>query len=166
MAGRGREYCVVREYSRIGTVWLMKKTELTPDLELAETLIAAAARVERRLDVALSLIRGISYREYQLLAALRARPKHTATRVVLADAMNMTPSGVTRALKPLEKLYFIRSERDTRDARRSLATLTEAGLELLADSDGVINDLFESQPLVVSGSDEQVALRVALAQLR
>lgn len=124
------------------------RTEAAADLRLAHGLIEAAARIERRMDTALSLIRGISYREYQLLTTLRAHRNASATRVDLARAVNMSPSGVTRALKPLEKLHFVSSQRDERDARRSLATLTAAGHELVRDSDGVISDLFETEPLL------------------
>lgn len=104
------------------------------------SLIAAANRIERRLDVQLSNIKGISFSEYQLLDALGSAPGGSATRVSLADSVSLTPSGVTRALKPMEKLGFVETIRDERDARRSLAQLTAAGRELLSDAAGVVDD--------------------------
>ena len=86
------------------------------------------------------MIKGISFSEYQMLAALRDHPAAAATRVDLAAAVGLTPSGVTRALKPMEKLGFVETAKDARDARKSLATLTPAGIELVVDADGVVGD--------------------------
>lgn len=108
--------------------------------DLVITLLDAAARLTRRLDGSLSTIKGITFSEYQLLSALRDHHAATATRVDLATAVGLTPSGVTRALRPLEKLGFIETAKDARDARKSLAKLTAAGLELVQDADGVVQD--------------------------
>lgn len=107
---------------------------------LVITLLDAAATLTRRLDRSLSAIKGITFSEYQLLSALRDHNAATATRVDLAAAVGLTPSGVTRALKPLEKLGFIETAKDARDARKSLAKLTPAGHELVGDADGVVQD--------------------------
>ena len=40
----------------------------------------------------------------------------------------------------MEKLGFVETIRDERDARRSLAQLTAAGRELLSDAAGVVDD--------------------------
>lgn len=104
------------------------------------TMLAAAARTTRRLDRSLSHIKGISFSQYQLLASIHAQPGMSSTRVELADAVGLTPSGVTRALKPLEKLGFVETIKDDRDARRSLAKLTATGVELVADATGVVDD--------------------------
>jgi DNA-binding MarR family transcriptional regulator len=109
-----------------------------PKIVLA--LLGTAAKVTRRLDGSLSMIKGISFSEYQMLAALRDHPAAAATRVDLAAAVGLTPSGVTRALKPMEQLGFVETAKDARDARKSLATLTPAGIELVVDADGVVGD--------------------------
>ena len=111
---------------------------------LVVTLIDAADALTRRLDRSLSAIKGISFSEYQMLAALRDQPAATATRVDLAASISVTPSGVTRALKPLEKLGFVETTKDARDARKSLAKLTPAGEELVRDADGVVDDTIGS----------------------
>jgi len=108
------------------------------------TLLSTAARLTRRLDSSLSLIKGISFSEYLLLSALRSHPTDAATRVDLATAVGLSPSGVTRALKPLQKLGFVTTVRDERDARKSLASLTPQGTELLNDADGVVDDSLAS----------------------
>lgn len=111
--------------------------------ELVTTLLDAAATLTRRFDRSLSAIKGISFSEYQMLSALRDQPASTATRVDLAASISVTPSGVTRALKPLEKLGFVETVKDARDARKSLASLTPAGHELIRDADGVVQDTIE-----------------------
>lgn len=97
-------------------------------------------RIERRASAALSSIKGISLAEYRLLRALGESVNSQASRVALADAVGLTASGVTRALVPLEKLGFVETVRDERDARKALASLTEAGVELVSDASGVLDD--------------------------
>lgn len=96
--------------------------------------------VERHLDRALSNTRGISFSEYRLLRSLSSLHAGTAMRVELADAVGLTPSAVTRALRPLEKLGYVTSRKSERDARRSLVTLTSPGIDLLADAQGAMQD--------------------------
>ena len=104
-------------------------------------LLETGALLTRQLDErALSMIKGISFSEYQMLAALRDHPTAAASRVDLANAVGLSPSGVTRALKPMEKLGFVETTRDARDARKSLAELTPSGYELMRDADGVVGD--------------------------
>ncbi len=111
--------------------------------ELPLALLAAAGRVERRLDASLSNIKGISFTEYQILGAIHTAEGGAVTRVDLAGDVGLTPSGVTRALRPLEKLGFLETTRDERDARRSKAALTSQGKELLGDATGVVDDALE-----------------------
>ncbi|MEM7018392.1 MAG: MarR family transcriptional regulator [Pseudomonadota bacterium] len=111
------------------------------------TLLDTAARLERRLGGVLSDTRGISFTEYHLLLKLANMREGGATRVELAAAVGLTPSAVTRALKPLEKRGCVITRKNERDARRSLASLTPAGLELLADSQKVVQSEIKLLPL-------------------
>ena len=111
-----------------------------PQRELVLALLSASMRIERALDRALSSIKGISFSEFQLLSALQNEHTQRATRVALASTVGLTPSGVTRALRPLEKLGFVVTERDLRDARRSLAALTPQGVELVEHACKVVDD--------------------------
>jgi DNA-binding MarR family transcriptional regulator len=107
-------------------------------------LADAAHNVERRLDASLGAIRGISYAEYRLLRALGELPQSRASRVVLAQQIGITPSGITRALRPLEKLGVVKTVKAERDARLAIATLTSAGEALLQDASGVVNDALDT----------------------
>jgi DNA-binding MarR family transcriptional regulator len=60
--------------------------------------------------------------------------------VDLAHAVGLTPSGVTRALRPMEKLSIVSTVKSKRDARLAIAALTPAGRELLDDASGVVDD--------------------------
>lgn len=114
---------------------------------LVMALLESATLVERRLDSALANICGISFSEYRLLHTLSIAHEATATRVDVARQVGLTPSAVTRAFKPLEKLGYIRSAKSERDARRSLATLTPAGLERVSNAQGVVADQIADLPL-------------------
>lgn len=133
-------------------------------LELVTTLLDAAAKLTRQFDSSLASIKGITFSEYQLLGALRDRPAATATRVDLAASVGLTPSGVTRALKPLEKLGFIETAKDARDARKSLAKLTPAGHELVQDADGVVQDTIDGVEALDSLDESGRNLIIGLLQ--
>ncbi|MFK7731662.1 MAG: MarR family winged helix-turn-helix transcriptional regulator [Pseudomonadales bacterium] len=110
-------------------------------------LLEVSAKVERKLDRSLSVIRGVSFSEYRLLRALSEQYEATATRVDLAEAVGLTPSAVTRALKPLEKLHYVKTQKSERDARQSLAKLTPSGQQLLSDSQGIVKDVVSTLPV-------------------
>ena len=112
--------------------------------EIVFALLDAAARIERRLSTVLSNVRGVSFSEYRLLLELSKLHDATAMRVELAAAVGLSPSAVTRALKPLEKIGLITTHKAERDARRSLARLTAAGHELLSDADAVVDAVIDA----------------------
>jgi DNA-binding MarR family transcriptional regulator len=120
------------------------KTQSTTEQTLLLTFAAAWDRLERRLDSSLSSIRGISLAEYRLLKAMGDAPASQASRVDLAQAVGLTPSGVTRALRPMEKLGIVSTVKSKRDARLAIAALTPAGRELLDDAASVVDDSMQT----------------------
>jgi len=138
------------------------ETQITQEQALTLAFAAAWNRLEKRLDSSLGAIRGISLAEYRLLRALFDAPSSWASRVDLAHAVGLTPSGVTRALRPLEKLGFVSTARSKRDARLALASLTPPGQELVEDAAGVINDtvklILERSPRTAARMDEIIEL--------
>ena len=113
-------------------------------LLLASGFADAWSYLERRLDSSLGAIRGISFAEYRLLKALADAPSSRASRVDLAQAVGMTPSGVTRALRPMEKMGVVSTLKSKRDARLAIAALTPAGREILDDATAVVADTMQS----------------------
>ena len=94
----------------------------------------AHAIAVRRFDAELGSVHGIGLADLQLLHALDRAPDKKLRRVDLADALGLTPSGVTWILRPLVKRRLVRSEAHEHDARASYAVLVDAGRELLADA--------------------------------
>lgn len=126
---------------------------MTDSTELLLTyLLDSAAALERQLDAVLGNARGISFREYRLLSTLAAHEAELS-RVALADAVSLTPSAVTRALKPLEKLGLVATVRNGRDARQSLARLTQSGSQLLSDTEAPLADLYRR--IKLTGADRR-----------
>ena len=137
-------------------------SQMTKEQAFALAFAAAWDRIQKRLDSSLGAIRGVSLAEYRLLRALADAPNAWASRVDLAHAVGLTPSGVTRALRPLEKLGLISTAKSKRDARLALASLTPAGQELVHDASAVVNDqmhlILERSPAFREMMDEMIGL--------
>ncbi|MCP4735726.1 MAG: winged helix-turn-helix transcriptional regulator [Bosea sp.] len=121
---------------------------MDPTSNADQALVLAIAtswdRILARMEGGLNHIAGISFAEYRLLRAIAESPGGRGSRVDLADQVGLSSSGVTRALRPLEKLGFVENHRADRDARLALASLTAHGEELLANASGVIDDVSAS----------------------
>jgi len=126
-------------------------------------LLAAATGVEGRLNRVLSNVKGISFTEYSLLEQLSDFHNGSATRVDLARAVYLSPSAVTRALKPLEKIGYVTTKKGERDARQSVATLTAAGKELLDDANRLVLDEIATLPVPRSVRSELISILNNLA---
>jgi DNA-binding MarR family transcriptional regulator len=137
-------------------------TQITTEQQLSLAFASAWHRLEKQLDSSLGAIRGISLAEYRLLRALADAPSAWASRVDLAQTVGLTPSGVTRALRPLEKLGFISTAKSKRDARLALTSLTPAGQELVDDASAVVNDtmktLIERSPGTQANMDQMISM--------
>ena len=100
-------------------------------LDFCLRLTRANAVVTNRLDRTLSGLHGLSFSDFMILLYLSRAPETRLRRVDLALRMELTPSGVTRSLLPLEKRGLVSRESHDRDARIAFACLTDAGAELL-----------------------------------
>ena len=114
--------------------------EVTDEQHLALRLAAAWGRVEQRLNGALGDHRGTTFAEYRLLRAIDLAPDGRISRIELARRVGLSASGVTRALRPLEKLGYVETIKAERDARLALASLTDPGRELLADASQLVHE--------------------------
>ena len=94
----------------------------------------ASERLAERAAQRLGAVHGIGYIEFLVLHALDSAPDHRLRRVDLAKAIGRTSSGVTRLLRPMEKIGLVAREASDRDARVSLVAITPAGQERLQDA--------------------------------
>lgn len=134
--------------------------------EFVFALLAASGKIERRFDRVLSAVRGVSFTEYMLLKRLQEQPNSSASRVDLAALVHLTPSAVTRALKPLEKTGVVTSHKNERDARQTVARLTDAGKELVSDADAVLQDEITALPIAASDAKILTGSLAALSNWR
>ncbi|MBV8373108.1 MAG: MarR family transcriptional regulator, partial [Candidatus Eremiobacteraeota bacterium] len=88
-----------------------------PQLSALLRLSKTAAAASRHLDADLGGHHGLGFAELRLLRALAAAPQRRLRPTDLAGELEVTPSGVTRAVLPLEKRGIVRRERDPGDAR-------------------------------------------------
>jgi len=135
----------------------------TENTQFVFALLAAASGIESRLNRSLSSVKGISFTEFSLLEQLQTFHNGSATRVDLARAVHLTPSAVTRALKPLEKIGFVSTQKGQRDARQSVATLTPAGTELLSDANRLVLDEIATLSIPRSVGSELIGILNGLA---
>lgn len=94
----------------------------------------------RRLDNSLGAYHGLSLTEYMVLETLMEAPEHSMRRVDIADALSRTGSGITRLLKPMEKIGLVEKDVSQRDARVSLVKLTAAGEALYLNAQSSLNE--------------------------
>ncbi len=92
------------------------------------------AAITRKLEAGLGGHHGLGFAELRLLRALADAPESRRRPTDLAGDLELTASGVTRALLPLEKRGIVRRERDPGDARSSRVVLTAAGRTLVNDA--------------------------------
>ena len=137
---------------------------MSSEFTIAHALHDAWGAVERRLNGSLGAVLGITYSEHRLLEAMGAGGDAGASRVDLAKAVGLTPSAVTRALRPLTKLGYVTSVAHPRDARMSIAKLTPSGEELLKNSTGLLNDVGDQIREATPSLDQNQEALVALCR--
>lgn len=93
------------------------------------TLIAVAMDLPPALDAQLHRDSGLSHFEYYILAMLSEAPERTMQMSELAELTNGTLSRLSHAVTKLENAGWVCREVSPRDARASLAILTDEGWE-------------------------------------
>src|SRR5215469_575281 len=101
----------------------------TDAMEALLALASAHAQATSLLEV-----QGLSWMELRLLLAVHGASAPGRRPTELARELHLSPSGVTRALLPLEKRGIVKRERDPGDARASHTSLTEAGRTLATEA--------------------------------
>ncbi len=102
-------------------------------MKLVIELSALHSSVLKRIESQLS-IHGISFTEFLVMHRLSAAPSKTLRRIDLAESVGLSASGVTRVLKPMEKIHLVEKESNPRDARVSLVKLSRPGEVVYQDA--------------------------------
>ena len=119
--------------------------------EFIRGLSSTYAKIVKMMDRCLSL-HGISFSEYLVMYELSQSTNNSMRRIDLAEKTNMSASGITRLLNPMEKLNIVEKEQNARDARVSLVKLTDAGFELFTNA---TQSVLESSDTFLSTLDKK-----------
>ncbi|WP_416306177.1 MarR family winged helix-turn-helix transcriptional regulator [Neptunicella sp. SCSIO 80796] len=106
---------------------------LSPSMQLVMVLCKTHSDLLKPIESSLST-HGINYTELMVMYRLSQSPNLTLRRIELANAVNLSASGVTRLLLPMEKIKLVEKQANSRDARVSLVKLTSTGQQVLADA--------------------------------
>lgn len=106
-------------------------------------IVQASALIDERFTGTLSALHGVSLRDVMLMLYVKNAPGSKLSRVELARRLCISPSTVTRAARPLEKIGLITRKSDSRDARLSYVALTSAGGKLLRHAEKTLEQLSE-----------------------
>lgn len=96
------------------------------------TLVGATSRLMATLDGELQRDCDLALADYEVLVLLSEAPHHRARMSELAEALHLSPSGLTRRVDHLARDGLVGRERCPSDRRGSFAVLSPAGLDRLA----------------------------------
>ena len=97
-------------------------------------LLRAHAVTTRQFNAELLADHGLTINDYDVLAQLARAPEKSLKRVDLSERVLLTPSGITRLLKGLERAGYVSSRPCAEDARVTYAVLTPAGEKKLREA--------------------------------
>ena len=100
-------------------------------LEAWRNLLRTHAHLIRELDEELRERHSFTLGDYDVLVNLASAPGQRRRMCDLADAVLLSPSGLSRRVDRLERAGFVQRERAADDARNIEAGLTPAGKRLL-----------------------------------
>jgi DNA-binding MarR family transcriptional regulator len=105
-----------------------EQLHLTDDEGAAwEGFLRAHSTIMRALNGELEQASGMSLSSYYVLLHLARAPKRRLRMTELADAVVLSPSGLTRLVDRLEREGLVARIKSTNDARGAYATLTDRG---------------------------------------
>jgi DNA-binding MarR family transcriptional regulator len=112
------------------TSQLLRQQEVTA-VEAFVNLLRAHAAATRTLSAQLQAAHGLTINDYEALLRLSRADDGRMRRVDLAEALVLTPSGVTRLLDGLERAGLVEKATCASDARVTYACLTGDGEQKL-----------------------------------
>ena len=118
---------------------------LTENVAIALGMARIDAWLRKRVEAVLP---GIGFTDFVILNELAGVVGGRLRPVDLANRLQLTPSGVTRAILPLEKIGLVERISHERDARATYAAITQAGRdrleEALDDVDRIVGETLAS----------------------
>lgn len=134
MPERGRDAVAGAEVAGAGaagaevadTRWLS-----TDEQRSWRALVMGMTLLTDRLDADLRAGFDISLSEYEILVRLSEQPGRSLRMAQLAEAMSHSRSRITHTVQRMEDVGLLTRTRSTADRRGVIATMTEAGWELL-----------------------------------
>ena len=128
-------------------------------------LLRTHAALKRDFNARLQFEHGLTVNDYEALLLLSHESDQRLKRVVLAERLQLTPSGVTRLLDGLEAAGFVEKGSCESDARITYAVLTGSGSEKLKEAScshvAAVRELFGER----FGDDELRTLGELLGRL-
>ena len=112
-------------------------------------LLRAHASATRELSAQLQAEHGLTINDYECLLVLSHAEEGAMRRIDLAEALVLTPSGVTRLLDGLQEGGYVCKGSCSSDARVTYAVLTDEGRRKLEEASGShlasVAELFEQR---------------------
>jgi DNA-binding MarR family transcriptional regulator len=110
------------------------KTQALPSTDAFGSLLSAHAVLVRELSASLVASHGLTINDYGCLLLLSRAGEEGMRRIDLANALQLSPSGITRLLDRLEDQELVAKGECKSDARVSYAILTDDGLAKLREA--------------------------------
>ena len=104
------------------------------ELEAWSNFLRAHAAVTREFNAELLATHGLTINDFDVLAQLARAPERALKRIELSERVLLTPSGITRLLKGLERAGYVCNRSCDSDARVTYAVLTDKGHEKLREA--------------------------------
>ena len=127
--------------------------------------MGAHATLTRELNSALVAAHGLTMSDYSCLLLLSRAGEEGMRRIDLANALQLSPSGITRLLDRLEAQGYVGKGACKEDARVSYAILTGDGLAKIRDAWPEHVEAVERRVASALSEEEIVTLRALLGRL-
>jgi DNA-binding MarR family transcriptional regulator len=101
------------------------------ELDAFARLMRAHTLLRRQLETEVLVPRGLTFNDFEALMHLNRADDNRLRRIDLAEALMLSPSGVTRLLDGMQAAGFVENRHCDDDARVTWAALTDEGRRTL-----------------------------------
>lgn len=115
--------------------------QISEKIKLILSLSKTHSIIIKRFDSGMG--NGIGFNEFLILFYLDQAKEKKLRRIDLAEKIEMTASGITRILLPMEKIGLIKNDSDTKDARVRLVSISASGRQKFEEALERLNFLFD-----------------------